>query len=70
MFYSFRQIGEVYIRFCLSALCMVPFGCSGVSTSFLLSSWIEPDQVIGLCGQDEPGRGPLMRTVARYDGEA
>ncbi|XP_070661802.1 uncharacterized protein [Malus domestica] len=43
----------------------VKFLKSSVSTSFLLSSWIEPDQVIGLCRQDEHGRGPSMRIVTR-----
>ncbi|CAN6704619.1 unnamed protein product [Malus baccata var. baccata] len=37
---------------------------------FPMSSWMEPDQVIGLCGQHEPGRGPPDETVTIYDGEA
>ncbi|CAN6721730.1 unnamed protein product [Malus baccata var. baccata] len=31
---------------------------------------IESDQVIGLCGQDAPGRGSSGRVITIYDGEA
>ncbi|KAM2398967.1 hypothetical protein ACFXTH_035586 [Malus domestica] len=55
-------------------MCHVSFllHCVGVSTSFLVSSWTKPgqDQVIGLCGQDELGRGPSIRIITRYDGKA
>ncbi|KAM2777566.1 hypothetical protein PS2_009895 [Malus domestica] len=37
---------------------------------FPMSSWMEPDQVIGLCGQDTPGRGSSNRAITIYDGEA
>ncbi|CAN6691087.1 unnamed protein product [Malus baccata var. baccata] len=40
------------------------------STSFPLSSWLKPDQVIGLCGQHELGRGPSYKIFTMYDGEA
>ncbi|CAN6688607.1 unnamed protein product [Malus baccata var. baccata] len=45
-------------------------GTINVSTGFLVSSWIESDQVIGLCGQDAPGRGSSDRVITMYDGEA
>nr|XP_008382739.2 uncharacterized protein LOC103445489 [Malus domestica] len=41
-----------------------------LKAGFPMSSWMEPDQVIGLCGQHEPGRGPPDETVTIYDGEA
>ncbi|XP_070665292.1 uncharacterized protein [Malus domestica] len=44
--------------------------CNGVSTDLPMSSWIESDQVIGLCGQDEPGRGSPGRIITMSDGEA
>ncbi|CAN6687987.1 unnamed protein product [Malus baccata var. baccata] len=44
--------------------------CNGVSAGFSISSWIESDQVIGLCGQDELGRGSSGRVITIHDGEA
>ncbi|CAN6681930.1 unnamed protein product [Malus baccata var. baccata] len=44
--------------------------CNSVSAGFLISSWIESDQVIGLCGQGAPGRGSSDKVVTMYDGEA
>ncbi|CAN6712141.1 unnamed protein product [Malus baccata var. baccata] len=44
--------------------------CNSVSAGFLVSSWIESDQVIGLCGQDAPDRGSSDRVITMYDGEA
>ncbi|CAN6723146.1 unnamed protein product [Malus baccata var. baccata] len=39
-------------------------------TGFPLSSWLKPDQVIGLCGQHELGRGSSYKIFTMYDGEA
>ncbi|XP_050150629.1 uncharacterized protein LOC126625633 [Malus sylvestris] len=44
--------------------------CNGVSAGFPISSWIKSDQVIGLCGQDELGRGSSSRVITIHDGEA
>ncbi|TQD96072.1 hypothetical protein C1H46_018308 [Malus baccata] len=70
MFISFRQIGEIYNRFNSDVLRVFLSGCNGVSAGFSLSSWIESDQVIGLCGQDELGRGSSDKVITIYDGEA
>ncbi|CAN6722892.1 unnamed protein product [Malus baccata var. baccata] len=40
------------------------------SAGFPMSSWMEPNQVIGLCGQHAPGRGPSDGAVTICDGEA
>ncbi|CAN6693341.1 unnamed protein product [Malus baccata var. baccata] len=40
------------------------------STGFPLSSWLKPDQVIGLCGQHVLGRGPSYEIFTMYNGEA
>ncbi|KAM2279832.1 hypothetical protein FF2_039819 [Malus domestica] len=37
---------------------------------FPMSFWMEPDQVIGLCGQDTPGRGPSDKVTTTCDSEA
>ncbi|KAM2013859.1 hypothetical protein ACFX1T_025524 [Malus domestica] len=37
---------------------------------FPTSSWMEPNRVIGLCGQHEPGRGSSDGAVTICDGEA
>ena len=70
MFISFRQIGEIYNKFNSDVLRLIPSGWNGVSANFLMSSWIKSDQVIGLCGQDELGRGSSDRVITIYDGEA
>ncbi|XP_070679405.1 uncharacterized protein [Malus domestica] len=44
--------------------------CNVVSAGFPISSWIKSDQVIGLCGQDELGRGSSSRVITIHDGEA
>ena len=40
------------------------------STGFPLSSWLKPNQVIGLGGQHELGRGPSHKIFTMYDDEA
>ncbi|CAN6706454.1 unnamed protein product [Malus baccata var. baccata] len=45
-------------------------GCNGVSAGFLMSSWIESNQVIRLCGQDELGRGSSGKVITIHDGKA
>ncbi|CAN6726163.1 unnamed protein product [Malus baccata var. baccata] len=44
--------------------------CNGVSASFPISLSMESDQVIGLCGQDELGRGSSGIVITIHDGEA
>ncbi|CAN6684945.1 unnamed protein product [Malus baccata var. baccata] len=57
-------------RFNSDVIRSIPSGCNGVSAGFPMSSWIESDQVIGLCGQDELGRGFSDKVITIYDGEA
>ncbi|KAM1349242.1 hypothetical protein EV2_003505 [Malus domestica] len=40
------------------------------SAGFPMSSWMEPNRVIGLCGQHGPGRGSSDGAVTICDGEA
>ncbi|KAM2229871.1 hypothetical protein ACFX1S_014347 [Malus domestica] len=57
-------------RFNSDVLRSIPSGCNGVSAGFPMSSWIESNQVIGLCGQDKLGRGSSGRAITIHDGEA
>ncbi|XP_050133119.1 uncharacterized protein LOC126609171 [Malus sylvestris] len=57
-------------KFNSDVLRSIPSKCNGVSAGFPISSWIESDQVIGLCGQDELGRGSSGRVITIHDGEA
>ncbi|CAN6692358.1 unnamed protein product [Malus baccata var. baccata] len=66
-----KEIGSnIPLIFNSDMLCSIPSGCKDVSAGFPMPSWIESDQVIGLCGQDEPGRGFSGRVITIYDGEA
>nr|CBL94129.1 putative reverse transcriptase (RNA-dependent DNA polymerase) domain containing protein [Malus domestica] len=71
MYISFRQIDEIYKRFKADVLQSILLLDAMVSSADLpMSSWIEPNQVIGLCGQHEPGRGSSDRTITIGDGQA
>ncbi|KAM1486031.1 hypothetical protein ACFX2I_000277 [Malus domestica] len=71
MYISFRQIGEIYKRFKADVLQSILLLDAMISSAdFPMSSWMEPDQVIGLCGQDAPGRGSSIKTITICDGEA
>ncbi|CAN6677241.1 unnamed protein product [Malus baccata var. baccata] len=56
-------------KFNSDVLRLIPSKCNGVSAGFSISSWIESDQVIGLCGQDKLGRGSSGRVITIHDGE-
>nr|XP_028945639.1 uncharacterized protein LOC114819982 [Malus domestica] len=62
---TFGQDAVLPMEINIQLQCAIPSSCSGVSTSFLVSPWTKPNQVIGLCGQDKPGRGPSMQTFTR-----
>ncbi|KAM1092147.1 hypothetical protein FF1_019567 [Malus domestica] len=71
MYVSFRRIGKIYNGFKADVLQSILFLDAMIySAGFPVSSWMEPDQVIGLCGQDTPGRGPSIRAITICDGEA
>ncbi|KAM1135442.1 hypothetical protein ACFX19_045137 [Malus domestica] len=71
MYISFRQIGEIYKRFKVDVLQSILLLDAMISSAdFPMSSWMEPDQMIGLCGQDPPGRGSSIKTITICDGEA
>ncbi|KAM1074946.1 hypothetical protein ACFX1X_020138 [Malus domestica] len=71
MYISFRQIDEIYKRFKANVLQSILLLDTMVSSAdFPMSSWMEPDQVIRLCGQHEPGRRSSDRTITVSDGQA
>ncbi|KAM2298762.1 hypothetical protein ACFXTI_000699 [Malus domestica] len=71
IYISFRQIDEIYKRFRVNVLQSILFLDAMVSSADLpMTSWMEPDQVIGLCGQHGPGRGSSDRTINICNGQA
>ncbi|KAM1434716.1 hypothetical protein ACFX2I_042771 [Malus domestica] len=71
MYISFRQIDEIYKRFKANVLQSILLLDAMISSAdFPMSSWMEPDQVIGLCGQHGLGRGSSDMTIAVCDGQA
>ncbi|XP_050136221.1 uncharacterized protein LOC126611962 [Malus sylvestris] len=48
---------------------VLPLGAQ-LRAGFPMSSWMEPNRVIGLCGQHGPGRGSSDGAVTICDGEA